>query len=493
MTLKTRTIRSAAALLLAGAGALPAPVPARAQDTPVTLHVMAFNIWYGGIEVDLSKVADAVRAAGADIVLLQEPGGATRAIAEALGWPYADEAHHVIARYPIYPPRTGEDGYALVEIAPDRVVAAASVHLTASPYGPYELRDGATAESVMALERTTRLLDIQATIDALEAARSAGIPAFVGGDFNSPSGRDWTEAAIAAGLHGPTAFAWPAAGAMEAAGYVDSYRAAHPDPVARPGSTWTAGYPSPHLNPDEVMDRIDFVFAGGAAAIASKLVGEPGGPDVDVAIDPWPSDHRAIVSTFEVTPVPAAALVASARRTVRVGETITLRYGGSDATDGSLGIMQAGAEAMLASMPIGDRSDFRAMEFGTAELAPGAYDAVLVAADGKILARAPFWVLAPQAVPAVRTDAQRYAAGAPITVRWENAPGNRLDWVGLFPADEPSLYGYAAFLYTGAAVDGAVTFDADAIGGTLPPGRYVARLMRDDLYVVLAGTPFEVE
>jgi endonuclease/exonuclease/phosphatase family metal-dependent hydrolase len=487
MTVTSFVLRSAAALALAAGAALPA-----AAQEPVTLRVMAFNVWYGGIEIDFAKVAEAIEAAGADVVALQEPGGATRRIADALGWPYADEAHHLISRYPIYPPRTGEDGYALIEVTPDHVVAAASVHLTASPYGPYDLRDGTALDAVMEEERTTRLLDIQATIDALAAIRADGVPAFVGGDFNSPSGRDWTDAALAAGLHGAAGITWPAAAAMEGAGFVDSYRAAHPDPVADAAATWTAGYPAPHVNANEVMDRIDFVFADGATVVDSRLVGEPGGPDVDVAVAPWPSDHRAMVSTFTVTPAPVVAIVAAERRVVRVGETIPLRYGGSDATDGALGIVQADGDAVLASMPIGDRSDFRAMEFGTVELAPGAYEAALVKADGSLAARAPFWVLAPDARPAIATDATSYAAGAAITVTWESAPGNRLDWVGLFSADNPDLYGYAAFLYTGAAVDGSVTFDAEAIGGPLRPGRYVARLMRDDLYVVLAATPFEI-
>lgn len=39
---------------------------------------MTFSIWYGGVRVDNSAVAAAIRAADADIVALQEPEGMLR-------------------------------------------------------------------------------------------------------------------------------------------------------------------------------------------------------------------------------------------------------------------------------------------------------------------------------------------------------------------------------------------------------------------------------
>ena len=54
---------------------------------------------------------------------------------------------------------------------------------------------------------------------------------------------------------------WPAQKALLDAGFTDTYRAAHPDPAARAGITWTYGYPYPHLEANEQLDRIDFVMA----------------------------------------------------------------------------------------------------------------------------------------------------------------------------------------------------------------------------------------
>ncbi len=49
---------------------------------------------------------------------------------------------------------------------------------------------------------------------------------------------------------------------------------------------------------DDHPDRIDFVFVRGATVADAWIVGETG-PRTDLAVDPWPSDHRAVLA--EVT------------------------------------------------------------------------------------------------------------------------------------------------------------------------------------------------
>ena len=117
---------------------------------------MIFNIWLGGDQVNIGRVYDAIRAAKADIVLLQEPEGQTRKFAAALGWPYASERHHIISQYPLFDPPAGDADYSLAEIRPGRFVAVADIHLTSDPYGPYAVRDGKTAEEVMTIETETQ-------------------------------------------------------------------------------------------------------------------------------------------------------------------------------------------------------------------------------------------------------------------------------------------------------------------------------------------------
>ena len=71
-------------------------------------------------------------------------------------------------------------------------------------------------------------------------------------------------------------------------------------------------------------------------------------------------------------------------------------------------------------------------------------------------------------------------------------PGNRFDWIGIFPA-RPTLnvYGYLGFSYVDALPAGRMTMTTADLG-RLPPGRYLAGLFMDDGYAVLARTRFKV-
>ena len=130
---------------------------------------------------------------------------------------------------------------------------------------------------------STRLPAIQDQLAALPALAAAGMPTFLTGDFNSPSHLDWTAAVSAVRPEVPYPVDWPVSQALADAGFQDSYREIHPDPVAVPGFTWTPG--GPESDPREVHDRIDWVLASGpATAIASTVVGEAGGPDVGIGV-----------------------------------------------------------------------------------------------------------------------------------------------------------------------------------------------------------------
>ena len=115
----------------------------------------------------------------------------------------------------------------------------------------------------------------------------------VTGDFNEPSPLDWTPAAVAAGQK-PVAVAWPTVGRLIGEGFVDAYRAVHPDPVAKPAYTWTPRYDE--AAEDDEPDRIDFVLLRGAGVTVTDaaIVGEDG-PRSDIVVMPWPSDHRAVL------------------------------------------------------------------------------------------------------------------------------------------------------------------------------------------------------
>ena len=185
-----RSLATVALLTLASVAMAPSPAaaaPARSGHNAVELSVMTFNIFYGGDELDFGtgdfcEVADGcdetfeavvatVLASGADVVGLQEAERNTRRLAEALGWHY-DERNHVISRFPLIDPPGADGVYAFVEVSPGRVVAIANLHLTSDPYGPYAVRDGASAGEVTDVGAVS-----SPTRDPAAARRVAGAPA----------------------------------------------------------------------------------------------------------------------------------------------------------------------------------------------------------------------------------------------------------------------------------------------------------------------------
>jgi endonuclease/exonuclease/phosphatase family metal-dependent hydrolase len=463
---------------------------APASASPLT--VMTFNVWYGGGQVEFDRIGTAIKAAGADVVGVQEPEGNLRRIAEVAGMSYTDETLHLISNYPIYAVERGGVRFAYVAVGPGQVVAIGNVHLPATPYGPEMVRDGKSAAEVLKTERETRLPEIRPYLRPLSRQAARGVPTFLTGDFNSPSHLDWTPEVAAVRPQVKYPLKWPVSAALARSGFRDSYREVHPDPVARPGLTWTAGTPPPRIRARETLDRIDWVTVNGpATTLASSLVGEPGGPDVDIGM-PWGSDHRSVASTFDVATAPAPPLAHAEPRVVRRGNPVLLRYIGARGTAKRIAILPAGGGRPLVSLPIADTSDHRAAYFGTAGLRPGMYRAALLS-HGHVVASSRFWVLGRHERPRIRTSRSVYRPGQPIGLRWNGMPGNKFDWVGIYRATRPlDLYGYYGFSYLGALPAGRMSMTTADLG-KLAPGRYVAGLFLDDGYALLARTGFRVE
>jgi hypothetical protein len=359
-----------------------------------------------------------------------------------------------------------------------------NVHLASDPYGPAELASGRSDAAVAALEEEARLKELREPIAQLQALAARGVPAFLVGDFNVPSHLDWTEAARAHRPEVVRAFRWPVSSTLAEAGFRDSYREAHPDSAARPGITYSPGCPHPRKSPDVLPDRIDFIMAAGRSrTVESIIVGETGGPHVDIGLLPWPSDHRAVRSSFDLEPAFPGEGITVDRAAVPQGDAVVLRYLSALGGEGWRVGIQSASGRLLESMELGDGTDRRAVTFGTATLAPGDYDAVLIAPDDSRRAQRRFWVL-DRALPEV--GAAKISAGAPIRVWWRNAPVNRYDWIGLYRAHETDPGGALAHAYTGAASFGEMTLARRAGAPAIEAGEYELRLMRDDAYVTLA-------
>ena len=258
------------------------------------LKVMTFNIWRGSTSI--VQVAEAIRTAEADVIGIQEADGQLPALARKLNF-YYDEGHSILSRYPLH--QSAHKEFIWVEVAPDEVAAMSNVHLCHEPYGPYDIRDGLNAAAAVANENRIHMQEMNSRFHLLGQLASQGVPVFLTGDFNAPSHLDWTDEAKS--MHFGVAVEWSVSIRLEQLQFRDSYREVHSDPLTKPAVTWAPGG-NGHIEPDEVHDRIDFVYAGGpSATIDSCIVGERG-PYTDIAITPWPSDHRAVVSTFELIP-----------------------------------------------------------------------------------------------------------------------------------------------------------------------------------------------
>jgi hypothetical protein len=100
-----------------------------------------------------------------------------------------------------------------------------------------------------------------------------------------------------------------------------------------------------------------------------------------------------------------------------------------------------------------------------------------------------FWVLVPNAKPAVDVMGQRFDVGTSIPLQWHNAPGHRNDYVAIFRIGTPQgSEDIAAWAYTGARPHGSMLLGAATteVGWPLPPGEYSARLLLDDGFQTLA-------
>jgi hypothetical protein len=270
--------------------------------------------------------------------------------------------------------------------------------------------------------------------------------------------------------------------------------------VTVPGFTWT---PPGTLEsvPDEVHDRIDWVLVQGPAeTLATQLVGEAGGPDVDIERDPYPTDHRGVVSTFRVDAADPAPFAAVGARRVFVGRDLDVRAHGPGSR---VVLVRAGQgpAAGLVSRSLSGAPDVT-LTFPTATLLPGAHEALLVNASGAVLSRSPFWVYPAGTPPSLRTSKGVYEVGEPIRVRWRAAPGYRFDWMGVFsPGRGPAqnaedcnagtcgnghylLYDYTETLIQGSTLIGPASF-AGYRTWPLKVGTYEIRLLMDDGYRLL--------
>jgi endonuclease/exonuclease/phosphatase family metal-dependent hydrolase len=262
-----------------------------------TLSVLAWNIWHGGREdgdeVGPRRVAEVIRASGADLVAMQETYGSGELLSSALGFHFHPRGTNVSihSRYPIV---TGVSVFeefkcvgAVIELPGGEELAFLSIWL------PYDgdiwgqgTRAGKSPEELLAACAPSAG-DLEKILDALEVrladAGYADIPVVIAGDFNSMSHLDYTETAREQYGH---VIDWPTSRVITGRGYRDAYRARHPRVQRARDRTW-----SPRFL-DQEEERIDFVYdtLRDMRVVEARVI--------DQHTLRFPSDHAAVLVRY---------------------------------------------------------------------------------------------------------------------------------------------------------------------------------------------------
>ena len=273
---------------------------AAAEDSVTEIRVLSWNIWHGGRrdgDVEgLARTIEIIRRSEADVICMQETYGSGAHIADGLGYYFYLRSSNlsVMSRFPI---RKAYDlfepfrfGGVCLTLSPGQEMLLFSLWIHYLPDFCHDvLEEGMTAQKLVAAEDETRGREIDQILSVLKPIlerRAGDLPVVVGGDFNSPSHLDWTEAM----LHRNRGLIvrWPVSEAMAKAGFTDSYRAVHTDPNQHCGHTW-----SPRSSASW-QDRIDYIYyQGDGLSCSSAEVLEHFEPQ-------WPSDHAAVLATLTI-------------------------------------------------------------------------------------------------------------------------------------------------------------------------------------------------
>jgi hypothetical protein len=276
---------------------------------------MAFNIWHGGNldkqhahgfeEQNKAELLDYLAVERPDLIFMVETYGLGRRVEKALNrdtsdgrtfrgvqitrerqqafdrdnlwlftWLPVREIYPAISEPPVTSFHFGGARLGLPSGGHIHAFTTWISHLTSS-WGPL---NQAAMERALGVERTITDAELLASDHARRVEMAKLIlqdrlpryvvddaPVLLGGDFNTQSQLDWTEAAAAAPRHHGLVLEWPVMSMFAEAGYVDTFRAAHPDVARYPGRTWAAGHSFMYA-----PLRLDYVLAKGDVEVLAS-------------------------------------------------------------------------------------------------------------------------------------------------------------------------------------------------------------------------------
>ena len=271
---------------------------------PKHLKVLTWNIWHGGHrygkEVGVQRVVETIKSTNADIIGLIETYGSGEIIADALGYYFylISSNLSIMSRYPITETITAfrpfNFGGAKLGIGPGKELVFFDTWLHYLPdYGKNIVEDKMNPKELIKEEANTRHGEIKDILSEISAylKKSDDSPIIMVGDFNSGSHLDWTKETK--DIHYGKVVEWPVSKEMENAGFADSFRQLHLNPLLDPGFTWT---PRAATSSDKygLRDRIDYIYYKGRDLnpIESKVINYH--PIM------FPSDHAGVLTVFQL-------------------------------------------------------------------------------------------------------------------------------------------------------------------------------------------------
>jgi endonuclease/exonuclease/phosphatase family metal-dependent hydrolase len=325
------------------------------QTPTIKFKLHQLNIWHEGtiVKGGYEAIVDEIVQVNADVVALSEVRNykgvnyMKRLVIslkeKGLNYTYAQTYDTgILSKYPIVEAPTKTELYknsgsvtkVVIQFENSQQAAIYSAHLDYLNCAYYAIRqyDPNTWEMLEEpVIDTAEIRRINQDSDRDDAARSFVVDAkkelkkerlvFLLGDFNEPSHLDWIEANKHLYDHHGLTFDWDVSKILYKHGFLDSYRVMYPNPVSYPGFT----YPSANKDmPIEKLtwapktderERIDFIyyFPNSKLNLKDSYVHGPRGTvvrskeeelqNLEKHLEPkdiWPSDHKGVVSIFEI-------------------------------------------------------------------------------------------------------------------------------------------------------------------------------------------------
>ena len=330
---------------------------ASCERKPATeLRVLQMNTWSEGAVVNgdgflgINKTLEEVRP---DVVLFQEVRGQkfidnVIAYFKSKGITYYGYSPNIstaiLSKYPIQSVRSsdelGDESYAFVKAnikINDVELVFYSMHLDWKHLAFYNVRgfDGNSTtrpytqiipqtniEKLLAeTNLSRRRIEVNTIIaDAKKEIANKRI-VILGGDFNEPSFLDWGENTSQLRDHRGLVINWTCSSLLHQAGFKDAYRTIYPDAVTHPGFTCNAGNKDVikkelcwalRVDDRERIDQTYYYPDKRIKIVEASVVGPKEDfwdnkiqyePTKDPIITPdciWPSDHKAVLTVYEL-------------------------------------------------------------------------------------------------------------------------------------------------------------------------------------------------